>query len=266
VTGTVGDAETLGGSDPRADLDAPDGSLPQHDAGTSAAPRPARALIAVAVVAALAVGALIGGILVRQPPQTVAVEGSVDVGFARDMQVHHAQAVQLAVLLRDRSTDEEVRTVALDILLTQQNQIGQMAGWLSTWGLPAATVDEPMAWMSTGEHGHSAGAAAGSTSTGSSGDETGAAGATATGYAAMPGWVSTEDMARLEAATGSDADRLFLQLMIPHHVGGVEMAEYAAENARQPQVRTLARGIVTAQDRELVALRDMLAARGGPLP
>ena len=45
------------------------------------------------------------------------------------------------------------------ILLTQQNQIGQMAGWLSTWGLPAAASDAPMAWIAGGEHAHTAGAA-----------------------------------------------------------------------------------------------------------
>jgi uncharacterized protein (DUF305 family) len=219
-----------------------------------------RVVVALGVVAAVVVGALVGAVLVRQPPQTVAAEGSVDAGFARDMQAHHAQAVELAVLVRDRSTDEEVRTVALDILLTQQNQIGQMAGWLSTWGLPAATTAEPMAWMRTGEHGHGTGTATTTTATGD------AAARPAGGYAAMPGWVTREDVARLRDATGSDADRLFLELMIPHHVGGVEMAEYAVDNARQPQVRALARGIVTAQERELVALRDMLDARGGPLP
>lgn len=211
------------------------------------APR-GRAVLVVVVLAALALGALGGALLARQPVLTAAPEGSVDAGFARDMPVHHAQAVELAVLVRDRSTDEEVRTVALDILLTQQNQIGQMAGWLSTWGLPAAASDAPMAWMSDGEHGHAGESAE------------------ASGYAAMPGWVSREDLARLTAATGTDADRLFLQLMIPHHEGGVAMAEYAVEHARRPQVVALATTIVRSQERELVALQDMLAARGGPLP
>ncbi|GIG25993.1 DUF305 domain-containing protein [Cellulomonas denverensis] len=205
-------------------------------------PRP---VVAVLLVAVLAVGALIGALLARQPALAVPAEGSVDAGFARDMQAHHAQAVQLAVLVRDRSTDEEVRTVALDILLTQQNQIGQMAGWLTTWGLPAASSAAPMAWMSDGEHAHDA------TATGS--------------YADMPGWVSSADLARLTAAEGAEADRLFLQLMIPHHEGGVEMAEYAAAHARMPQVVDLANGIVTFQEKELTVLHDMLDARGGPV-
>jgi uncharacterized protein (DUF305 family) len=223
---------------------------PAADPAPAAGPGRGRAVLVVVVVATLAVGALIGALLARQPAITAASDGSVDAGFARDMAAHHAQAVELAVLVRDRSTDEEVRTVALDILLTQQNQIGQMAGWLSTWGLPAAASAAPMAWM-TGDHAHATAAAS---------DDG------ATGYAAMPGWVAREDLQRLTDATGTDADRLFLQLMIPHHVGGVEMAEYAVEHAQRPQVVTLAENIVRSQDRELVALQAMLDARGGPLP
>lgn len=225
--------------------DAPEAPVPATPAGRGHG----RAVLAVVVVAALAFGALAGALLARQPVLTAAAEGSVDAGFARDMQAHHAQAVELAVLVRDRSTDEEVRTVALDILLTQQNQIGQMAGWLSTWGLPAAAPEAPMAWMTDGEHGHA----------------TAAPGAADAGYAAMPGWVSRADLARLTAADGTEADRLFLELMIPHHEGGVEMAEYAVERARRPQVVSLARNIVTSQERELTALHAMLDARGGPL-
>lgn len=207
---------------------------------------PRRGVVLILLVATLAVGALIGALLARQPALAVPAEGSVDVGFARDMQAHHAQAVQLAVLIRDRSTDEEVRTVALDILLTQQNQIGQMAGWLSTWGLPAASSTAPMAWMTDDSHLHTASAATGS-------------------YADMPGWVSGTDLARLTAADGAEADRLFLQLMIPHHEGGVEMAQYAVDHARMPQVVALAGGIVTFQEKELTVLQDMLTARGGPV-
>ncbi|MCC2319358.1 DUF305 domain-containing protein [Cellulomonas chengniuliangii] len=203
------------------------------------------AVIAVLVTTALVAGALIGSALVRQPALTAAADTSVDAGFARDMSAHHAQAVQLAVLVRDRSTDEELRAVALDILTSQQQQIGQMYAWLAMWGLPQAGSQAPMAWMGDG-HSHE--------------------GSTATGHAAMPGWVSSADLARLEAADGVDAERLFLQLMIPHHVGGVEMAEEAVERAGQPEVRRLASGIVAAQTKELTVLQDLLDARGGPLP
>lgn len=198
------------------------------------------AVVAVAVVAlaaGAAIGLLVGGSVLR--PATP-VEGSVDVGFARDMSVHHRQAVEMSVLVRDRSDDAAVRQLALDILLTQQHQQGQMFGWLDTWGLPASSTAEPMAWA--GDHAH---------------------GGTAGVGGAMPGLATTEQMGRLEAAEGDEADRLFLALMIPHHVGGVEMAEVAVDRATQPQVRRLAEAIVASQVAEITLLEQMLAERGG---
>ena len=74
-------------------------------------------------------------------------EDSAEAGFARDMMVHHAQAVQMAEIVRDKTESEEIRTIAADIALTQQAQIGQMQGWLAVWGLPTTGPEPPMAWM-----------------------------------------------------------------------------------------------------------------------
>jgi uncharacterized protein (DUF305 family) len=63
-------------------------------------------------------------------------EDSAEAGFARDMMVHHAQAVQMAEIVREKTESEEIRTMAADIALTQQAQIGQMQGWLAVWGHP----------------------------------------------------------------------------------------------------------------------------------
>ena len=67
------------------------------------------------------------------------------------MQTHHAQAVEMAFLVRDRTEDEEVRTVAYDIITSQQQQAGQMYGWLVQWGLDQTGSRPPMAWVG-GEH------------------------------------------------------------------------------------------------------------------
>jgi uncharacterized protein (DUF305 family) len=74
-------------------------------------------------------------------------EDSAEAGFARDMMVHHAQAVQMAEIVRDKTESEEIRTMAADIALTQQAQIGQMQGWLAVWGLPATGREPAMTWM-----------------------------------------------------------------------------------------------------------------------
>src|SRR5687768_10755244 len=71
-------------------------------------------------------------------------EGSPEVTFARDMSAHHEQAVEMAFILRDRGEDEELRTIALDIILTQQAQSGMMQGWLQVWGQPISGPAAPM--------------------------------------------------------------------------------------------------------------------------
>ncbi|WP_309135477.1 DUF305 domain-containing protein [Cellulomonas sp.] len=207
----------------------------------------ARAVVALAVALALVAGTALGAALVARPDRAVPTDASVDAGFARDMQAHHAQAVQLSVLLRDRGQDPALRAIALDVLTAQQQQIGQFVAWLRLWDLPVAGSRPAMAWM-TDDHAHAASTPG------------------ASGLAAMPGWVTPERVALLEAADGVEAERVYLALMIDHHVGGVAMAQEAAERAGHPEVRRLARAIVTAQSREVDVLRDLLDARGGRPP
>ena len=82
----------------------------------------------------------------------------------------------------------------------------------------------------------------------------------------MPGMATEEQLRALELAEGPRAERMYLQLMIPHHEAGVDMAQYAVENAAQPQVKRLAQSIVNSQAAELKVLQSMLEARGGPVP
>lgn len=80
-------------------------------------------------------------------------EDSADVGFARDMSIHHQQAVEMAFIVRDRTDDEDVRRLAYDIINTQANQRGMMLGWLETWGLaPRARTGRRWAGWGTPPH------------------------------------------------------------------------------------------------------------------
>lgn len=193
------------------------------------------ALVASALIAIGGAGAVILGLGGNQYP---AAE-SVDAGFSRDMSVHHRQAVLMAGLARDRTTDPQVAVIAYDIETVQLNQVGQMQGWLSLWGLSQST-GEPMSWM--GEM--------------SGMDMTGFGGR-------MPGMATAEQLDELRAAEGNDFDVLFLQLMIRHHQGGTGMADYAAEHGEVDALRTLARSIAETQAAEIATLTDMLTARGG---
>jgi len=171
---------------------------------------------------------------------------SVDAGFSRDMALHHLQAVEMANLALDRSEDEAVRGLAFDIAETQKDQVGRMQGWLALWGLPP-TGGDAMAWMGAGTGGH--------------------AGHTMSEGAVMPGMATEEELAVLRGLTGQPFDVEFLRLMMRHHQGGRQMAEYAVEHAEVSAIRTLARSIVESQAAETGLMAGMLAERGGtPLP
>lgn len=250
----------LGQSSERTDS-GPAAAATARDSTFSTAPfQPGPALWGIAVLAALfliSAGVFVGTLLdgprsEKQDPPTSA-PAEVDVGFLRDMQTHHAQAVQMAVLIRDRTDGEEIRKVALDIELTQQQQIGQMYALLASWGEPQSNPN-PMAWMTS------------DTGAGDTDDpHAGMAEMPGADGSAMPGMASAADLERLASLRGTAAERLFLELMIAHHQGGIPMATAAAKDADESWVRTLAQSIVDAQSAEITALQAMLDDRGGPL-
>jgi uncharacterized protein (DUF305 family) len=169
---------------------------------------------------------------------------SVAAGFARDMSVHHLQGVEMANMVADRSEDPEIRQIAFDISATQTNQAGRMQGWLALWGVPQSGGDT-MAWMTEGgDHGHDM----------------------ADG-GLMPGMATEDELANLRSLRGTAFDVEFLRLMIRHHQGGFDMAEYATEHADVSAVRSLASAIAGAQSAETRTMATLLTARGGtPLP
>ncbi|MEU6891909.1 DUF305 domain-containing protein [Streptomyces sp. NPDC046557] len=187
---------------------------------------------------------------------------SADAGFARGMAVHHQQAVEMSFIVRDRTQDEAVRGLAYDIANTQANQRGMLLGWLDLWGLPKVVADEPpMSWMGS-DHGHDMPGMDGHDMGGQdmSGHDMG--GATTKPGALMPGMATKEELDRLRAAQGRDAEVLYLQLMTDHHKGGVAMAQGCASRCATPAERKLAEGMVAAQRSELTLMADMLKQRG----
>jgi len=159
---------------------------------------------------------------------------------------HHLQGVEMANIALERSVDPAVRGLAFDIASTQNNQVGRMHGWLALWGY-SPTGGDVMSWMSGAGGGHS-------------GHDADASGL-------MPGMATEEELATLRSLDGTAFDVEFLRLMMRHHQGGLEMAEYAVEHARTSVVRTLAQAIAESQTAETTLMADMLAARGGtPLP
>ncbi|WP_231626907.1 DUF305 domain-containing protein [Streptomyces apocyni] len=166
--------------------------------------------------------------------------GSADAGFARDMAVHHQQAVEMSFIVRERTDDEEVRRLAYDIINTQANQRGMLLGRLEVWDLPKSSQRPPMAWM-----GHDM---AYEPRDGS----------------LMPGMATNTELDRLRQAKGKDAEVRFLKLMTEHHRAGVDMAQGAVDRADDGVLVRLAEGMVRGQRSEMRLMADLLAARGVP--
>ena len=115
-------------------------------------------LAIVLVAASLVIGRVSGG------AEPMPATRSAEAGFARDMQIHHDQAVEMSMIVRDLTDSPEIRLLAYDIATSQSQQSGQMFGWLATWGLPQSSPEPAMTWMhrpipSGAGHSHAASAA-----------------------------------------------------------------------------------------------------------
>ena len=204
-----------------------------RDAGAS---RGREALLLVGALAGVFLaGAALAGFylsLSYRPP----ADDSAEAGFARDMAVHHAQAVQMAEIIQRRTESDEIRLLATDIALTQQGQIGQMQGWLAAWRLPQTGDEAAMAWMGHPTEGR------------------------------MPGMATPEEISTLETLPPDEADEQFLRLLIPHHEAAIPMAEAVLAETDRPEVEQLASAISSSQQNEIQVMRDLLESRGAAPP
>lgn len=159
-------------------------------------------------------------------------DDSATAGFLRDMTTHHAQAVEMGLIAYQRSKDPAIRTLAYDIATSQQAQIGMMQGWLEAWDLSQTGAQPAMAWMGMPMEGR------------------------------MPGMAAPDEIERLQTLSPGEADVLFMQLMIPHHVAGVEMARAVLNRSDEAIVTNLAGKMVAAQGAEIDTMQRMLKERG----
>lgn len=193
-------------------------------------------LVAVAVAAlAFAIGRFttFGGAAAAMP-----ATDSPEAGFARDMQVHHAQAVDMAMDIYRRTDDEGVRVLAYDIATTQSAQKGEFYDWLVKWGLPQAG-GPLMAWMDAADTSHRHGAA------------TPGVRPSDADLAQQMGMATPAELADLRAQGGREADCTFLGLMIRHHEGALPMAQALLQLGHDPRALTVAQGVIDTQSAEI---------------
>lgn len=181
------------------------------------------------LVAIALVGGMVGWLVAdaRSGPAS----NDVDVGFLQDMREHHEQALAMSFIYLDLpDTEPGLRTVARGITMGQGIEIGRMIQMLRDMDADEANLgDTAMTWMGMSSE-----------------------------VGAMPGMASPAELDELGAAAGDEADRLFVELMVEHHVGGIEMAAYASENAANDEVRNMATGMVDGQLGEIAEMRQLL--------
>lgn len=208
--------------------------LPSATEWPAEPPAPARSWrelpVLLVVLALLAGAAALALLTAGQPP----ADDSPEAGFARDMRVHLAQGVSIALIARDGGQDPDVRALATSVALTEQTQIGELQGWLDVWRLPATRQQPAMAWMGHPIDG------------------------------LMPGMASREQMAQLLELPPDALDLQFLRLMIPHHQAGSTIAEAVLGRSNRPEVRRLAAALVRTQQAEIEAMQDLLQRKSQP--
>ncbi|MFF5990701.1 MULTISPECIES: DUF305 domain-containing protein [Prauserella] len=151
-----------------------------------------------------------------------------DVAFAQMMIPHHQQAVDMAKMAVERATDPKVKNLASRIQGAQDPEIQQMTNMLKTWGAPATPTMSSMPGMDM------------------------------PGMEGMEGGMSDQEMRQLEQASGADFDRLWMEMMIKHHQGAVDMAKDELKNGSNAEAKALAQQIINAQEAEITEMQAML--------
>ncbi|NLP85079.1 DUF305 domain-containing protein [Microbacterium sp. CFH 90308] len=160
---------------------------------------------------------------------TSAPHTDTDVAFVRDMLHHHAQALVMTGFVDERASSDGIRLLAERMQVSQQDEMGQLESWLQQRGEPVRDPDAP--------HAHTL----------------------------MPGMLTEDELAALEAAEGEAFDALFLQSMIRHHEGALVMiAElYGSVDGAEPDLAQLAGHFDSDQRIEIARMSSMLAELSG---
>lgn len=149
-----------------------------------------------------------------------------DVEFAQQMIPHHEGALEMAKLATEKASDAKVKDLAGRIEAAQEPEIEQMKGWLEDWD---ESVDS--------------------------------GGGMDMGGGSMSG-MSKDDMSKLEAATGTEFDRMFLTSMVEHHKKAIEMAETEIADGQFADAVALAEQIKSSQEAEVTEMEAMLEQLG----
>ena len=156
----------------------------------------------------------------------VTSHNDADVMFAQGMIPHHEQAIAMAQMAVTRATDSDVVDLANQIQDAQQPEIDTMTRWLTSW-------DE-------------------------SADDMGGMDHSSMGQGGMTGMMTPEDMRALTQASGAGFDQMWLEMMIEHHEGAIDMAQTELADGENAAAKSLAHDIIDAQQAEITTMKGLL--------
>ena len=162
------------------------------------------------------------------------VFNQTDVDFATHMIPHHAQAIEMVTLADGRPLDPDVEQLANQVRDAQVPEVETMTDWLTAWGeeVPETSLDHSNAGHDTSMDGD------------------------------LPGMMSAEDMDALQKASDEGFQELWLEMMVEHHQGAIEMATTELSAGRFPDALSLAESIKTSQQAEIQELEQVLMEGG----
>ena len=172
----------------------------------------------------------------RQTASNGDVFNQADVKFATDMIPHHAQAVEMVNMTPGRTLDPAVQQLADQIREAQVPEVQTMTGWLTAWGkeVPATSIDHEHADME------------GMDSMEDMNQD-------------MPGMMSADEMQQLKDASDAEFQTMWLQMMQKHHEGAIEMAKTEEQNGTFPAAVSLAKSIISGQQKEIDQIKQLLS-------
>jgi uncharacterized protein (DUF305 family) len=153
-----------------------------------------------------------------------------DHAFATNMIAHHQQAIELSQMVPERSTDSGLIALAKKISTEQEPEIKALRVFLVQWD------ENPEDNASHGGDG---------------------------GHGTMAGMVDDATMAKLRSLRGADFDRLWLQSMISHHQGAIEMAQAEIANGENEDIKQMAQTMINSQKADIAQMNQMLEGGNG---
>ena len=172
---------------------------------------------------------------------TAAHAAPFDQQFIDSMTPHHQSALVMAQMAVTKARYPEVRALARGIITDQKKEIAYMGGLRKRFY--GSAMPSSMGGMKMG---------------GSMGDMK-----MSGDKMMMPGMMmglpmkGMMDMGKLKMAKGAMFDKMFLEMMIPHHAGAISMAQEALNQSARPEIRSLAGKIIDAQAKEIGVMHSI---------